>query len=290
MEGLTSYYDRYTLLRTGHLKLERYFEKLADEWIRLQTTPGRHHHSLEASSFDAWIKLYKPDASNINSTVSYYLKGSLVAATLDLLIRRQSDDHRSLSDVLGALWNTYGITGIGYPEDVLSVFEEASGVGLRGCFDRWIQGTQDPDLTGELAHLGIEMKLIPAKEAGFLGIRCADRPLRILSVLDDSPAMRMGLAPGDELIAIDDLRVNTEAEFKRRLEVVPPGSELQLSLFRRHELLSVTVQLDVSPAIRCRISTAKEVSDEQKSRFTAWAGIAWPDENISATATAKRLV
>ena len=47
-------------------------------WARLMATPGRARQSLEQSSFDAWIKLYKPDESNANTTVSYYLKGGLV--------------------------------------------------------------------------------------------------------------------------------------------------------------------------------------------------------------------
>ena len=46
------------------------------------------------SSFDAWIKLYKPDESNLNTTVSYYLKGGLVMFALDLQIRRRTEGAR----------------------------------------------------------------------------------------------------------------------------------------------------------------------------------------------------
>jgi len=31
---------------------------------------------LSESSFDAWIKLYRPDANSGNSQISYYLKGN----------------------------------------------------------------------------------------------------------------------------------------------------------------------------------------------------------------------
>ena len=65
-------------------------------------TPGRARQSLEQSSFDAWIKLYKPDESNLNTTVSYYLKGGLVMFALDLHIRRRTEGARSLDDVLRA--------------------------------------------------------------------------------------------------------------------------------------------------------------------------------------------
>ena len=40
---------------------KRYLEKLAEEWGAAAGTPGRKRQSLEESSFDAWIKLYRPD-------------------------------------------------------------------------------------------------------------------------------------------------------------------------------------------------------------------------------------
>src|SRR5207245_2492302 len=83
MEGVTSYYDRHLLLRARLLGPKRYLEKLGEELARLRTTPGRLVQSLEESSFDAWIKFYKPDEATSNTTVSYYLKGSLVAAALN---------------------------------------------------------------------------------------------------------------------------------------------------------------------------------------------------------------
>ena len=74
MEGVTSHYDRYALRSSGRINARSYLEKVLDDYARLQATPGRARQSLEQSSFDAWIKLYKPDESNLNTTVSYYLK------------------------------------------------------------------------------------------------------------------------------------------------------------------------------------------------------------------------
>jgi predicted metalloprotease with PDZ domain len=76
MEGLTSYYDRHTLRRAGLITVKRYLDRLLEDWQKLLAVPGRAKHSIEESSFDAWIKLYRPDENSINSTVSYYLKGS----------------------------------------------------------------------------------------------------------------------------------------------------------------------------------------------------------------------
>src|SRR6185503_9014001 len=85
-----------------------FLEKVLDDWTRLIATPGRTRQSLEASSFDAWIKLYRPDESNLNTTVSYYLKGGLTMLALDLQIRRRTEGARTLDDVLRLLWQRHG--------------------------------------------------------------------------------------------------------------------------------------------------------------------------------------
>src|SRR4029077_13231387 len=111
-----------------------YLEKVLEDWTRLVATPGRSRHSLEEASFDAWIKLYKPDESNLNTTVSYYLKGGLVMFALDLQIRRRTEGARSLDDVLRAMWKAHASAP--YPDDLQPLFEEATGLALGEVFAR----------------------------------------------------------------------------------------------------------------------------------------------------------
>jgi predicted metalloprotease with PDZ domain len=289
VEGLTSFFDRYTVLRTGRMPPARYLEKLAEEWAKLVAIPGRAVHSLEDSSFDAWIKLYKPDPFNTNSTVSYYLKGGLVATALDLYIRRHSDGEKSLADVLRVLWARYGAEGRGYPEDVRPIFEDAVGLDLSEPFERWIAGTEDPDLAGELAHLGVG--LAPDESVddrrSYLGVQTADGPLRIRAIHDDSPAHLAGFAPGDQLIAIDRLRVSTDADLRRRLARREPGAEVELAFFRRNELRSIRVILAPTPVVRWRIATATHPTEDEKGRFSDWLGADWPEIPLVVVAGGK---
>ena len=158
VEGVTSHYDRWTLRSSRRIEARSYLEKVLDDWTKLIATPGRRRHSLEDSSFDAWIKLYKPDESNLDTTVSYYLKGGLVMFALDLAIRRRTDGARSLDDALRALWRGFGARGVPYPEDVQPIFEDATGLDLGEVFARQIRGTEDPDLAAELAEVGLELR------------------------------------------------------------------------------------------------------------------------------------
>jgi predicted metalloprotease with PDZ domain len=288
VEGLTSYYDRYTLRACDKLSAKRYAEKLAEEWGRLVSIPGRHRHSLEESSYDAWIKLYKPDASNVNTTVSYYLKGGLVAMTLDLYIRRVSNGDKSLADVLRHLWREHGETASGYPEDVQAVFEAAVDLPLGEFFDTYVRGHADPDIAGELAHLGLALRGASDKDKDkdkdgeskdgdngapsvWLGVNLG-RSARVTTVLDDSPAWTAGIDPADELIAIDGYRVGSEGDVKKRLATRASGDVLEIALFRRKQLRTVSVTLAESPPQKYEVVAVDEPTDEQKARFRDWMG------------------
>ena len=86
-EGFTSYYDDMALRRSGVIDTHSYLELLGRTITSVLRTPGRRRQSAAEASFDAWIKYYRPDDHTPNGTVSYYLKGELVALSLDLALR-----------------------------------------------------------------------------------------------------------------------------------------------------------------------------------------------------------
>ncbi len=295
VEGITSHYDRMTVRQAGKLPLKRYFEKLADEWGRLLATPGRARQSLEEASFDAWIKLYKPDESNLNTTVSYYLKGGLVALAMDLAIRRRSRGERSLDDVVRALWRDHGAVGRPYPEDVQPLFEAAAGVPLGDLFDSCVRGRQDPDLAGELSAVGLELRESwdrqgEADEAPcWLGLVLAPGGgARVAGVFDDSPAAAAGISPGDEIIAMAGTRIASESDLRGRLRSWRAGSQVELALFRRDRLLEVGVELAPAPPNKIEIAVTAGASEEAKRAFEAWLGTPLPDPGVLGSAVQAR--
>ncbi|MBT8443386.1 MAG: peptidase M61, partial [Gammaproteobacteria bacterium] len=115
-EGITSYYDDLFLARSGLITEASLLELLGKTITRVQRSPGRFRQNVEESSFDAWTKLYKPDANSVNAMISYYAKGSLVALALDMTIRKETAGRFSLDDVMVETWRQYGESGEGMPE------------------------------------------------------------------------------------------------------------------------------------------------------------------------------
>jgi predicted metalloprotease with PDZ domain len=289
MEGLTSHYDRFALRSSNRMTTKSFLEKVLDDWARLMATPGRKRQSLEASSFDAWIKLYKSDESNLNTTVSYYLKGGLVMFALDLQIRRRTEGARSLDDVLRALWQRYGATGEPHPEQLQPVFEEASGLSLADVFERQIRGVEDPELAEELRHVGLELRtsadpaqIADGASAVWLGATMSGS--KVTGVLDDSPADIAGLSPGDEIIAIDGFRVTSEAELRNLAGAQKPGDQVELAVFRRARLLRLPLRLGVAPATRYEIVGISDPGPAA-ARYQAWLGESHPGVQVLATIT-----
>ena len=268
-EGVTSYYDDLTLVRSGLIDEKRYLGLLAETVSGVERGAGRLKQTLEESSFNAWTKYYRQDENSPNSLVSYYTKGALVALALDLLIRRETGDAKSLDDVMRALWQKWLADGQGLAEDEWERFAaESTGLDLRAFFDRALRSTADLPLVELLASQGVEMALEPAdgpndrggvvetlaaKPArAALGVRSASDPLgvKLTHVLDGGAAQQAGLAGGDVLVAVDRLKVS---DLDKTLARFQPGETVKLHAFRRDELMTFNVALQAAVADACRL-------------------------------------
>jgi predicted metalloprotease with PDZ domain len=296
VEGLTTYYTDLLLVRAGLMKPDRYLERLGDSIARHRALPGRHHQSLEESSFDTWIRFYRPDANTPNSQVSYYHKGALVALLLDMRIRRDSNNERSLDDLMRLLWERFGATDTGFPEDpdagIRSLAEEVYGDSLHEFFDRYVRGTDELELEGALDVAGLRIVQEPVAVTGEglagataaptrptdaviqetrLGIRTvASGPgARVTHVLQGTPAHDAGLNAGDEIIALDGLRA-AHADIPARLRHRDEGEKVTISLFRREELLTVEVPLGEQPAPKLRLVAVDYLDSRQQEAYSGW--------------------
>ena len=273
-EGATSYFD-WRVLRLAKLCTEtEYLDHLASELGYLDQTPGRLVHSLEDASFDAWIKLYRPDENSPNSTVSYYRKGELVCALLDLEMRARTNGTRCLDDVLRHLWANYGKDERPVPEDAMQrIFEEVAGVPMGDLFDTWIRGTADVDVASTLAKVGLVIESTK-RDGTSLGLKARDVGGRttVASVLRGSAAQRAGVDPGDELVAIGDRRLEGASSIDPALAPYRAGDRTTVLLVRDGKTRSLEVTLDAAPAGRTKIVPKKDATDAERDLFRGWIG------------------
>ncbi len=285
MEGFTTYYGNLLLRRADLVKPQRLLDHFGDQILRLQQTPGRHLQSAEAASFDTWIKFYRPDENTQNSTVSYYLKGSLIAMLLDLEIRARTGSQHSLDDVMVATYRDYTLQGKGiHDDDFQGICEAVAGGSLQQFFDDYVRGVAELPFEEYLAKAGLTMSFgYKGAEYGDratgLGIRVRSESGRAVvdTVFSDGPAYHADISPGDEIIALDGFRVTKES-IGERLLGRSPGERVTLTTFRRDELREVDITLGQRPHNRVDITPMATATAEQRAVYEGWLGAPWPVE------------
>lgn len=273
-EGFTTYYQDLILRRAGLTSVPIWLDDLARMIRAYHETPGRFVESVESSSFNAWTKLYRPHENSRNATVSYYLKGAMVALLLDLAIRDATDGGRGLDDVLRGLWARWrarpdeGFT----EEELLEALGEAAGRSLEPEVAAWVRSTEELPFGDLLAKAGLELapRASSQEPGAWLGITVSSEggKVAVKEVLADTPAHGAGLDAGDELIAIDGWRLGDLAE---RLGDRKPGDTAALTVARRGRLREVGVELGAAPPTDRVLRPREDAGERERRLFRGWA-------------------
>lgn len=281
-EGFTSYIDDFMLQASGVIDKASYLKLLAEQINRYYQTPGRAHQSVAESSFDAWIKLYRSDENTGNAGISYYNKGALVALCLDLLLLKKSAGRYRLFDVVKAFYNQakqndnqrIGISSA----DMGAVISQFMPQEDWNDFEsRYVNGVEELPIEDLLIANGIEIQADTKETADKQvpwGMRCTETPagLKVNRVQRDSLAAQAGISAHDIVVAIDGIK----ADNKQLAMLSPLNFDVDCHLFRRDELMTVTVKSDGQAAttnepIKSETTAAHKVNlTLQQSGFEAW--------------------
>lgn len=262
-EGLTSFMDQLFVYRCGLTTLEEYLEKMTTTLNRYFSIPGRRFHSLEDSSFNSWIKLYRPDENSNNSSISYYLKGGLVFFALNILLVKEG---KGINDLLDLLWKRYKENPEVGMEDheVYSMIESLTNKNVSDKFSNMIVSTQEIDFESLLKEMAVEVEYVESKNAD-LGLTLSNSGERVIikSVRLDSPAHKYGLNAGDEIIAIDGMRI-LSSDFQKYEKFLTVNKTYNFCVARLGYLTDVKVLIDHGER---KIKSLKSVDEKKTMSF-----------------------
>ncbi|AFY71878.1 peptidase M61 domain protein [Thalassoporum mexicanum PCC 7367] len=272
-EGVTSYYDQVIPLRAHIYDAKHFFKLIGDSITRFQTNPGRQVQSLRESSFDTWIKLYRPEPHTPNTQVSYYLKGELVAMLLDLMIRHKFQNQRSLDDVVQVMWEKFGRIEKGFSEtELFAVIESVADQSIQYFLHQYLYSTSELDYNFYFEPFGLEVQHNSTQDyPPYLGINLdgANGGRLVKFVSANSPAHLAGISPGDELLAINGIRVSQD-NLVDRLHDFKAGDEIELTLFRQDQLVDSRLVLDQPIADRYNLVHVPNPTNAQKHNLRSW--------------------
>ncbi len=263
-EGLTNYYEKKILLYAGLMTLEEYLDQVSMAINKYFDTPGRFVRSLAESSFDAWIKLYRPDENSINSNVSYYLKGGLVGLLLDIEILKKTNGIQKLDDFFRHLYKKYK-ENPSYcydPDQFDKEIESFTGVSVSEFFKKYVYGVDELPFTKYLEEIGFSFikEMVPAEN--LVGIKFKNNSNIIESIRSDSPASETGLCPNDEIIAVQGYKYEPE-RIKKIIEAYPEHFNLQITYFHDKIEMKTTIK-NVKFVPKYRIEITPELNPTQE--------------------------
>jgi predicted metalloprotease with PDZ domain len=278
MEGFTSYYDNLVLRRCAIYNEVEYLEQLANDFNLVYNRPGYKLQSAAASSFDTWIKQYRPDENSHNTSISYYNKGAMLAAALDIHIIAVSKGQYRLDNVLREAYKKfYLIENRGFEEaEFQELAEQVTGVDLSEIFQAAHQ-SGELDYNKYFNAVGYELvDTEPTEKSLSLGIKTSSNDGRIFikNIDRDSAAWFADLHVEDELIAIDGYRIDGNG---KAMDYVfankTVGDTVKMIVARDGLIEEVSAKLQYPEKHNYVIQRFNNASDEQKKLGDIWLSL-----------------
>ena len=293
-EGVTDYYGRLLVRRAGLCTEVEYLngrtrggggagaDDPSGDIARLQTTEGRLVQPLESSSFDTWIKFYRPDENSANTAISYYTKGAVVGFLLDAKIRAATDNKKSLDDVMRLAYQRYSGEKGYTPQEFRATAQEVAGIDLSGWFHKVLETTEELDYSEALAWFGLQFKsgkpekdktkdTDPPKAWTGLVTKVDGGRLLVSQVKRSTPGFTAGFNVNDEILAINEDRVRPEG-WGAKMDVYRPGDKVSVLIARRDRLMRLETVFAEEPPKPWILDPSPKADDAQKARRKAWLG------------------
>ncbi len=212
-EGVTDYYAQTLLTRSGILPTT-FFETKISQWLeatknsKFSTSETLEQLSIDESNF------------SMEKALTFYTKAPLVALMLDLEIRTQTRNNKSLDDVMHSLYAKSKANKHFTDEELLSDLEQMSGASLQDFYKRYIAGYDTLPLSSYLTKMGLAKDVVARVGVGvnFHYRLSSDKDYAIVdSLFPNSELAASGVVIGDTIISLNQRAANREivAQFSR---------------------------------------------------------------------------
>jgi len=273
-EGFTAYYDNLIVRRTGFYDESSYLKVLANDIQLVENRGGNLVQPVSLSSFDAWIKQYRPDENSINTMVSYYNKGALIGMLIDLKTLQATKGTKRLDDIMKAMYEEYyqnldrGFTD----EEFKAMAEKVAGVSMDDIYE-YVNQAKPIAYNDYLKFAGMELvNQLDGYSIPDFGVHISNN--KVSSVSRGSGAWDGGINVRDELIAINGYRLDEAGkELERILADSKVGDELLVLVSRDGIIKEIKVKLPASTKGDYIIRPVEKATAEQLKIRKTWLSL-----------------
>ncbi|MBA3900084.1 MAG: M61 family metallopeptidase [Bacteroidetes bacterium] len=277
-EGFTTYYGDTMLFRSKVFSEQEFFKTFNQQLKKHFDNAGRFNLSVGDSSFDTWLDGYTPGIPHRKTSI--YTEGCLVAFMLDVIIRRNQNNEKSLDDVMRGLYHQFAKSSKGFNEaDVKALIETAAGKAMDDFFADYVYGTKDfrPLLDDCLDYLGLEITEKPSAKfiESHLGIKAIEETEKsIVKIIHrNSVAENSGMMINDAIVAVNGYKVNNNLNewcaylFEHKQEI-----ELTVYAAQKEKKLKMEMKAGDIYFKNYELKKKEGLSENQKDAYKKWAG------------------
>lgn len=270
-EGFTVYYEYVVINRAGLTNDQEMLGQLRANLLNYEKKPGHLFQSATQSSSETWSD--GPNgrvADEFNKTISYYDKGPVLGLMLDLKIRHETKNKKSLDDVMRTLYYTYfkklkrGYT----PQEFRKVCEETAGVKLDELFE-YASTVKEINYHPYFAYAGLDIddawKKQPGAWSGITGKTQKDS-LFVTAVEYDSPAWNSGVRVKSKIISIDG-QPATLAALQALSSAKKDGDVVEMEIEKKGQVEKVKITLGIENSRSFEIKPMANPDDLQKAIY-----------------------
>ena len=263
-EGCTSWLGDMLCVRSGAWSEEDWRKDMERKLARHTVRNGSEHESLAESSHDAWIHLYRSHSFSREIQISYYLEGELAIFCIDAELRKRSKGKHGICNLMVRLCEKYALgypnsiqIGVDYNDIRKELVNMSGGRNLGLHLDKLVFDKSAPDIAKALEYYGIKLKSKVTKNNqlsnSWLGLNLSDTTgkVTVTSHQTDSP-LRQLIMPGDEIISINRLRINSIKSLKSILAKLDP-SNVEICYSHEGVIKFDKIDLRVEPELKNKL-------------------------------------
>ncbi len=273
-EGATSYYQYLILRRASLMTRTETIDALRSHLISYENKPGRLFQSATQASYNTWSDgPFGRTEDEFNKTVSVYDKGPILNLLLDLKIRHESGNERSLDDVMRFLYNEYYLKqGCGYTEDEFwKVSEQMAGTPLKELAE-YTSTVKPIDYKKYFAYASLNIDTtateVPGAYTGIVTKQNGDT-LIITDVDYNSPAWKAGLRRKDQLLEINGSKAS-EQEISKTIAQSKHGDTIQFLIKDKESKKPIQLRVGTKKVKNYSVEPLPDPTPLQKTILSSW--------------------